>query len=72
MKQPHTRKSMTNSGKLWRPSRQHPSGTTWLKALLYSVLHRGADDLAAHSPHQLVPFIETQVFIKDRIPDLSC
>ncbi|EAY79889.1 hypothetical protein OsI_35051 [Oryza sativa Indica Group] len=47
------------------------SGTTWLKALLHSALHRRADDLAAHSPHQLVPFLETQVFIKDRIPDLS-
>jgi hypothetical protein len=47
------------------------SGTTWLKTLLHSALHRGANDLAAHSPHQLVPFLETQVFIKDRIPDLS-
>ncbi|KAF0897192.1 hypothetical protein E2562_034237 [Oryza meyeriana var. granulata] len=47
------------------------SGTTWLKALLYSTLHRGADELAEHSPHQLVPFLESQVFVKDQIPDLS-
>ncbi|KAF0913333.1 hypothetical protein E2562_021982 [Oryza meyeriana var. granulata] len=49
------------------------SGTTWLKALLYSIFHRGAEELAiaAHSPHQLVPFLENQVFINDRIPDLS-
>lgn len=47
------------------------SGTTWLKVLLYSTLHRGTDELVAHSPHQLVPFLESQVFANDRIPDLS-
>ncbi|EEC67644.1 hypothetical protein OsI_35050 [Oryza sativa Indica Group] len=47
------------------------SGTTWIKALLYSALHRRADELVAHSPHQLVPFLESQVFVKDWIPDLS-
>uniref|UniRef100_A0A0E0F9D6 Sulfotransferase domain-containing protein n=1 Tax=Oryza meridionalis TaxID=40149 RepID=A0A0E0F9D6_9ORYZ len=47
------------------------SGTTWLKAFLYSTLHRGTDELVAHSPHQLVPFLESQVFVNDRIPDLS-
>ncbi|BAH95509.1 cytosolic sulfotransferase 5 [Oryza sativa Japonica Group] len=47
------------------------SGTTWLKVLLYSTLHRGTDELVAHSPHQLVPFLESQVFVNDRIPDLS-
>nr|ABA91423.1 Sulfotransferase domain containing protein [Oryza sativa Japonica Group] len=47
------------------------SSTTWLKALLYSTLHRGTDELVAHSPHQLVPFLESQVFANDRIPDLS-
>nr|CBX25460.1 hypothetical_protein [Oryza glaberrima] len=47
------------------------SGTTWIKALLYSALHRRADKLVAHSPHQLVPFLESQVFVKDQIPDLS-
>ncbi|KAF0913334.1 hypothetical protein E2562_021983 [Oryza meyeriana var. granulata] len=44
------------------------SGTTWLKALLYSAFHREADELAVHSPHQLVPFLEYQVFVEDRIP----
>ncbi|EMS63466.1 Flavonol sulfotransferase-like protein [Triticum urartu] len=50
------------------------SGTTWLKALLFVALHRNADGrdrLAAHSPHQLVPFLEAQVFTNGRIPDLS-
>uniref|UniRef100_A0A0E0J6F4 Sulfotransferase n=1 Tax=Oryza nivara TaxID=4536 RepID=A0A0E0J6F4_ORYNI len=47
------------------------SGTTWIKALLYSALHRRADELLAHSPHQLISFLESQVFVKDRIPDLS-
>uniref|UniRef100_A0A0E0MJG3 Sulfotransferase n=1 Tax=Oryza punctata TaxID=4537 RepID=A0A0E0MJG3_ORYPU len=47
------------------------SGTTWIKALLYSVFHRRADELVTHSPYQLVPFLESQVFVKDRIPDLS-
>ncbi|KAF7074153.1 LOW QUALITY PROTEIN: hypothetical protein CFC21_079063 [Triticum aestivum] len=48
------------------------SGTTWLKALLFAALHRTADDrLAAHSPHQLVPFLEARVFTNGRIPDLS-
>uniref|UniRef100_A0A0E0MCA6 Sulfotransferase n=1 Tax=Oryza punctata TaxID=4537 RepID=A0A0E0MCA6_ORYPU len=47
------------------------SGTTWLKALLHSALHHDAHELAAHSPHQLVPFLESQLFVNDRIPDLS-
>ncbi|KAF7031871.1 hypothetical protein CFC21_043125 [Triticum aestivum] len=52
------------------------SGTTWLKALLFATLRRTADGpalapLAAHSPHQLIPFLEFQVFANGRIPDLS-
>lgn len=52
------------------------SGTTWLKALLHATLRRTTHEsalapLTAHSPHQLVPFLEFQVFINDQIPDLS-
>ncbi|KAL5206296.1 hypothetical protein ABZP36_034505 [Zizania latifolia] len=47
------------------------SGTTWLKALLHSAVRRGVHDIGAYSPHQLIPFLESQVFIKDQIPDLS-
>uniref|UniRef100_A0A453G2J2 Sulfotransferase n=1 Tax=Aegilops tauschii subsp. strangulata TaxID=200361 RepID=A0A453G2J2_AEGTS len=52
------------------------SGTTWLKALLFATLRRTADGpalapLAAHSPHQLIPFLEVQVFSNGQIPDLS-
>uniref|UniRef100_A0A0D9XNY0 Sulfotransferase n=1 Tax=Leersia perrieri TaxID=77586 RepID=A0A0D9XNY0_9ORYZ len=47
------------------------SGTTWIKALLYSALHHGTDELAVRNPHQLVPFLESQLFINDRIPNLS-
>uniref|UniRef100_A0A453LJ34 Sulfotransferase n=1 Tax=Aegilops tauschii subsp. strangulata TaxID=200361 RepID=A0A453LJ34_AEGTS len=32
---------------------------------------RRRDRLAAHSPHQLVPFLEARVFTNGRIPDLS-
>uniref|UniRef100_A0ACD6ABH7 Uncharacterized protein n=1 Tax=Avena sativa TaxID=4498 RepID=A0ACD6ABH7_AVESA len=51
-------------------------GTTWLKALVFAALRRSTAGpavapLAAHSPHQLVPFLESQVFTNGRIPDLS-
>ncbi|KAI4980944.1 cytosolic sulfotransferase 5-like [Hordeum vulgare subsp. vulgare] len=54
-------------------------GTTWIKALLYAAAHRSDADasssvlrqLASHNSHQLVPFLEAQVYTKDRIPDLS-
>ncbi|KAF7090333.1 hypothetical protein CFC21_093097 [Triticum aestivum] len=54
------------------------SGTTWIKALLYAAAHRTDDtsssilrQLASHNSHQLVPFLEAQVYTKDQIPDLS-
>jgi hypothetical protein len=54
------------------------SGTTWIKALLYAAAHRSDDtslilqQLASHNSHQLVPFLETKIYTKDQIPDLSC
>lgn len=53
------------------------SGTTWVKALLYAAAHRTEDrssvlgQLASHNAHELVPFLEIRVYIKDQIPDLS-
>lgn len=56
------------------------AGTTWIKALLYAAANRTNDDnsssylfqqLASHNSHQLVPFLETQLYTKDQIPDLS-
>jgi hypothetical protein len=43
---------------------------------MFAALHRttagpALAPLAAHSPHQLVPFLEAQVFTNGRIPDLS-
>uniref|UniRef100_A0A0D9V070 Sulfotransferase n=1 Tax=Leersia perrieri TaxID=77586 RepID=A0A0D9V070_9ORYZ len=51
-------------------------GTTWLKALLFATVRRGAHDVALarlkrHNPHELVPFLEIQVYVRDRVPDLS-
>uniref|UniRef100_J3KZ79 Sulfotransferase n=1 Tax=Oryza brachyantha TaxID=4533 RepID=J3KZ79_ORYBR len=57
-------------------------GTTWLKALLYlyATVRRGHDggggvdvlaQLRQQNPHQLVPFLEIQVYVRDRVPDLS-
>ncbi|EMS47470.1 Flavonol sulfotransferase-like protein [Triticum urartu] len=52
-------------------------GTTWIKALLYAAARRTDDtssilrQLASHNSHQLVPFLEAQVYTKDQIPDLS-
>ncbi|XP_047978672.1 cytosolic sulfotransferase 5-like [Salvia hispanica] len=39
------------------------TGTTWLKSLLYSILNRSSKHkLVAEHPHELVPFLELQVF----------
>ena len=38
-------------------------GTTWLKSLLYSILNRSSmHKLVGEHPHELVPFLEAQVF----------
>lgn len=39
------------------------SGTTWLKSLLYSIINRSSKHrLTLQNPHDLVPFLEAQVY----------
>ncbi|EHA8590832.1 Sulfotransferase [Cocos nucifera] len=53
------------------------SGTTWLKALLFATLNRSSYSNSQHhpfttlSPHECVPFLESQVYTNNRIPDLD-
>ncbi|KAK6134771.1 hypothetical protein DH2020_031505 [Rehmannia glutinosa] len=45
------------------------TGTTWLKSLLFSIVHRSSKDrLAIENPHDLVPFLEMQVYAKPNQP----
>ncbi|XP_057795597.1 cytosolic sulfotransferase 15-like [Salvia miltiorrhiza] len=45
------------------------TGTTWLKSLLYSILNRSSKHkLAVQHPHELVPFLEVQVFAESDEP----
>ncbi|KAL9225852.1 hypothetical protein vseg_001731 [Gypsophila vaccaria] len=53
-------------------------GTTWLKALLYSVVNRHNTSprsldhpLITNNPHDLVPFLELKVYVDLQVPDLS-
>ncbi|KAK8585418.1 hypothetical protein V6N13_050397 [Hibiscus sabdariffa] len=51
-------------------------GTTWLKALTFSTLYRdrfarGQNPLLASNPHQLVPFLELNVYLNNPCPDLD-
>ncbi|KAB1219441.1 Cytosolic sulfotransferase 5 [Morella rubra] len=52
-------------------------GTTWLKAILFSLLNRGRypnaqqHPLLTNSPHELVPFLEMQLYNKKQVPDLT-
>lgn len=47
------------------------SGTTWLKSLLYSIVNRSSKHrLAVEHPHELVPFLEVQVFAESDEPPL--
>ncbi|XP_038719378.1 cytosolic sulfotransferase 12-like [Tripterygium wilfordii] len=55
------------------------SGTTWLKAILFTLLNRFSFPPAAklhplltQSPHDLVPFLEIKVYNGKQVPDLSC
>jgi len=52
------------------------SGTTWLKALTFSVAKRHLYDprespLLTTPPHELVPFFETDLYMKDPHPNLE-
>ncbi|KAF5764003.1 putative Sulfotransferase domain, P-loop containing nucleoside triphosphate hydrolase [Helianthus annuus] len=54
------------------------SGTTWLKAILFSLLNRTRfhptqDDhpLLSNNPHMLVPFLERWLYMEEENPDLS-
>ncbi|XP_073002071.1 cytosolic sulfotransferase 5-like [Typha latifolia] len=55
------------------------SGTTWLKALLFATVHRKSNvnsastphPLETLNPHQCVPFLESQVYTNNKIPNLD-
>uniref|UniRef100_A0ACD5TGS4 Uncharacterized protein n=1 Tax=Avena sativa TaxID=4498 RepID=A0ACD5TGS4_AVESA len=54
------------------------SGTTWIKALLYSTVHRrehpvGSSDHPFNSlgPHECIKFFEFQLYTENKIPDLD-
>ncbi|CAH2054400.1 unnamed protein product [Thlaspi arvense] len=54
------------------------SGTTWLKALAFSVLHRdkyaanlGSHPLLSDNPHNLVRFLEMDLYDNNQRPDLK-
>ncbi|KAL6661034.1 hypothetical protein ACP70R_000418 [Stipagrostis hirtigluma subsp. patula] len=59
----------------------HPKcGTTWAKALLYAIVHRGEHPPAAtaadhpinsSSPHDCIKYFELQLYTCNRIPDLD-
>ncbi|CAA2952055.1 cytosolic sulfotransferase 12-like [Olea europaea subsp. europaea] len=53
------------------------SGTTWLKAIVFTLMNRMqypiAQDhpLLSKNPHDLVPFLEQTLYVDNQIPDLS-
>jgi hydroxyjasmonate sulfotransferase len=52
------------------------SGTTWMKALVYSIVSRShfttsTSPLLTSGPHDLVPFLEFNLYAKNELPDLS-
>ncbi|KAJ8644536.1 hypothetical protein MRB53_006285 [Persea americana] len=53
------------------------SGTTWLKALTFTLINRNLYDfenqpLLKTNPHDLVPFLELELYANGQIPDLTC
>ncbi|EOY19629.1 Sulfotransferase 2A, putative [Theobroma cacao] len=52
------------------------SGTTWLKALIFSIVNRSrytnaTSPLLTTNPHELVPFIEFTLYGEKELPDLT-
>ncbi|XP_062149907.1 cytosolic sulfotransferase 5-like [Alnus glutinosa] len=54
------------------------AGTTWLKAILFSLVNRVRypdprqhHPLLTNSPHDLVPFLEITLYTKNQVPDLT-
>ncbi|XP_027152517.1 cytosolic sulfotransferase 12-like [Coffea eugenioides] len=53
------------------------SGTTWLKALLFALVNRmqcsfmEQHPLLMHSPHELVPYLDSKIYVENQTPDLS-
>nr|XP_011458972.1 PREDICTED: cytosolic sulfotransferase 15-like isoform X2 [Fragaria vesca subsp. vesca] len=51
-------------------------GTTWLKALTFAVVNRHRFEIEAHplltsNAHNLVPYLEVDLYIDNRVPDFS-
>ncbi|XP_065868190.1 cytosolic sulfotransferase 15-like [Euphorbia lathyris] len=52
------------------------SGTTWLKALIFSIVNRtrftpSNTPLLTSNPHVLISFLETNLYAKQQVPDLT-
>ncbi|KAL5736481.1 hypothetical protein ACOSQ2_031269 [Xanthoceras sorbifolium] len=52
------------------------SGTTWLKALVYTIVNRSrhgleSSPLLSINPHELVPFIDAHLYTQNQSPDLE-
>ncbi|XP_065865420.1 cytosolic sulfotransferase 15-like isoform X1 [Euphorbia lathyris] len=52
------------------------SGTTWLKALMFSIVNRtrytpSNTPLLTSNPHDLVPFLDAHLYAENQVPDLT-